>query len=161
MEVILIWETVILHGSNNWGITNPSARVSVFRSGRQHGEQGSPKHLAGKDLQSQVGSKADEIPSPAGQSLQQPVPRDIGVAWRSTLVCGAQLSQQWCADCLPSGSFHKCLGTADGNCGISPGAYLWVVPVFWSRGQISQVCFLARWVCFDLGSFPLEPKCHG
>ena len=37
---------------------NPSPRVSVSRSRRQHGGQGSCQHLAKKDLQSQVGSRA-------------------------------------------------------------------------------------------------------
>ena len=28
------------------------------------------------------------------------MPREISVAWRSTLVCGARLSQQWAGACL-------------------------------------------------------------
>ena len=54
--------------STRWGITNPSPRVSVSRSRRQHGGQGSCQHLAKKDLQSQVGSRADEVLSPAGET---------------------------------------------------------------------------------------------
>ena len=73
----------------------PESQVSVSRSGRQHGGQGSCQHLARKDLQSQVGSRADEVLTPAGQSLWQPMPREISVTWSCTLVCGAQLSQQW------------------------------------------------------------------
>ena len=57
--------------------------------------------------------------------------------WSSTLVCGAQLSQQCSEACfsyaLEGGALHhygsldKCLGTPDGEWGIFPGAYLWVV----------------------------------
>ena len=38
-----------------------------------------------------------------------------------------------------SGSFDKCLGTPDAKCGISPGAYLWVVPLGVS---LCQMCLL-------------------
>ena len=61
------------------------------------------------------------------------------VAWSSTLVCGAQLSQRWSRKCLRYtlkvvystflGLFDKCFGTPDAKWGISPGAYLWVVPL--------------------------------
>ena len=81
------------------------------------------------------------------------------MAWSSTLMCGAQLSQQWPEDCfsytIESGKLHpfeffdKGLGTTDGKRGISPGAYLWVIPLcrqgyFWTRVLISWVCLLAR-----------------
>ena len=56
--------------------------------------------LARKGLQSQVGSRAGEVLSPAGQSLQWPMPRETSVAQSSTLVCGARLSQQWSGACL-------------------------------------------------------------
>lgn len=79
---------------------NPSPRVSVCRSGRQHGGQGSSQCLARKDLQSQVSSRGDKVLSPLGQSLWQPMPREISMAWSSTLVCRAQLSQQWSGACL-------------------------------------------------------------
>ena len=65
------------------------------------------------------------------------MPRETSVVWSSTLVCGAQLSQQWSGACLSYtlkvayssllGLFDKCLGTPAGECGISPGDYLWVV----------------------------------
>ena len=74
--------------------------LSVCRSGRQHSGQGSDQCLARKDLRSQVGSRADEVLSPAGQRLWWPVPREIGVVWSSILVCGAQLPQQWPEACL-------------------------------------------------------------
>ena len=72
--------------SNQWGITNPSPRASGCRSRRQHGGQGSLQSLARKDLWSQEGSRAGEVPSPAGQILQWPMPREINVVWSSTLV---------------------------------------------------------------------------
>ena len=59
---------------------NLSPRVLVCRSGRQHGGQGIGHHLASKDLWIQVGSRADEVLSPAGQSLWQLMPREISVA---------------------------------------------------------------------------------
>ena len=65
---------------------NPSPRVSVSRSWRQHSGQGSCQHLAKKDLQSQVGSRADEVLRLAGQILQRPMPREISVAQSSTAV---------------------------------------------------------------------------
>ena len=128
---------------------NLSPRVSVCRSGTQHGGQGSCQHLARKDLWSQEVSRADKVPSPAGQSVRQPLPREIRVVWSCTLVCGAQLSQQWSGACLshtfesdviyPSGSLGKCLGTSDAKCGISPGTYLWVVPLC-RHGCSGHVC---------------------
>ena len=75
----------------------------------------------------------------------------------------------------PSGPFDKCLCTLHAKCGISPGAYLWV-GLLCRHGcsdHVSRylkcvsdnmdrlVCVLARGVCSDLGSFPLERKCHG
>ncbi|KAF6081685.1 hypothetical protein HJG60_008717 [Phyllostomus discolor] len=79
---------------------NLSPRVSICSSRRQHGGQGSCQRLARKDLQGQVGSRADKALSPAGQSLQQPIPRDSSMVWSSTLVGGAQLSRQWSGACL-------------------------------------------------------------
>ena len=79
---------------------NLSPRVSVCRSVRQHSGEGSCRRLAKKDLWNQVGSRADEVLSPAGQSLWRPMPREISVAWSSTLECGAWLSQQWSGACL-------------------------------------------------------------
>ena len=79
---------------------NPSPTVLVCTSGTQHGDQGSHQRLTRKDLRSWVGSRADEVLSPAGQSLWQQMTREIGVAWSSTLVRGVQLSQQWDGACL-------------------------------------------------------------
>ena len=56
--------------------------------------------LATKDLQSQAGIRVEEVLSSARQSLQWPMRREISVAWGSTLVCEAQLSQQWPVACL-------------------------------------------------------------
>ena len=86
--------------NNQWGIMTQRPRVSVCRSGTQHGGQGSHQHLARKDLWSQVGSRAGEVLSPAGQRLHQLMPREVSVAWSTSLVCGAQLSQQWSGVCL-------------------------------------------------------------
>lgn len=71
------------------------------------------------------------------------------MAWSSTLVCEAWLSQQWSGNCLSYtlktvystllGLFDKCLGTPDSKCGISPGAYLWVVPLC-RRGSSNHMC---------------------
>ena len=110
------------------GIKNLSPRVSVCRSGRQHGGQGSPQCLARKDLHSQVGSRAGEVPSPAWQSLQWLMQREISVAWSITLVCGARPSQQWSGACLSYtltvvdstllDLFNKCLGPPASKWGI-------------------------------------------
>ena len=107
-----------------------SQSLSVCRSARQHGGQGSCQHLARKDLQSQVGGRAGEVLSPAGQSLRPLMPKEISVAWRSTLVCGAGLSQQWSGAYLSYifrveystllGLFDKCLDTSDAKYGIFP-----------------------------------------
>ena len=109
---------------------NLSPRVPVCRSGRQHGGQGSCQRRARKGLRSQVSSKADEVLSPAGQSLWWPMPREINMVRSSTLVCGAQLSQQWSGACLSYtfkgmystllGLFDKCLDTSDAKYGIFP-----------------------------------------
>ena len=45
----------------------------------------------------------------------------------------------------PSGSFDKCLGTPDAKCGISPGAYLWAVPLC-SHGCSDHMCRYLRCV---------------
>ena len=47
-----------------------------------------------------MGSGADEVLRPAGQSLRWPVPRETSVAWSGPLGCGAWLSQQWSGECL-------------------------------------------------------------
>ena len=76
----------------------------------------------------------------AGQSLQWPMPREIGVVWSSALVCGARLCQQWSGACLSYtlkvvdstlllGLFDKCLGTTDAKCGSCPGACWWYMAV--------------------------------
>ena len=74
----------------NWRMTNPRPRGSVCRSRTQHGEPGSRQCLVRRNLQSQMGSKADEVLCPAGQSLQWLMPREISVAWSSALVNGTQ-----------------------------------------------------------------------
>ena len=64
-----------------------------------------------KEGWSQVGSRADAVLSPAGQSFWQPKPREISGARSSTLACGARLSQQQFEDCfshtLESGALHS------------------------------------------------------
>ena len=158
------------------GVTDPSPRVSVCRSGRQHGGQGSRQRPARKGLWSQVGSRAGKAPHPAGQSLWWPMPKEVSVAWSSPLGCGAGLTQQWSGACLSCtwkvvdsallGLSDKCLGSPGSKHGISVGACLRVVPL-WRHSCSDHVCsclgrcLLGRCVYSDLGSFPLEPKCHG
>ena len=77
------------------------------------------------------------------------MPREIRGAWGSTLVCGARLSQQWSGARLSYalkvvystllGLSDKCLDTPDARCGISPGAYLWVV-LLCMHGYSDHVC---------------------
>ena len=146
------------------GITNLSPRVSACRSGRQHSGQRRCQRLARKDLWSQVGSRAGKVLGPAGQRLRRLTPREITVVWGSTLGCGGRLPQQWSGACLShtleSGGLHpsgtlKGLGTPAGKWGISPGAYLWVVPLcrHGCSGHVCRClrCLLARCVCSDLG----------
>ena len=57
----------------------------------------------------------------------------------------------------PSGSFNKCLGTPDGKCGISPGAYLWVVLLWQGATSGKELRYPHIWpenscVCSDLVS---------
>ena len=120
------------------GIMNPILRVSVCGSRRQHSGQKSCQHLARKDLWSQVGSGADKILSPSGQSLQRLLPRDqrgmeqhFG-AWSSAVSAVLwSLPQLYLESGVlhPSGSLAKCLGTPDDNWGICPGAYGWYMAV--------------------------------
>ena len=134
---------------------NPSPRVSVCGSGRQHSGQGGCQCHAMKDLLSQVDSRADEVLSPAGQSTQQPMAREISMTWSSTLVYGAQLFQQWSGACLSYtlkvlystllGLFGKCLGTPEAKWGIFPGACLWVVPLC-RHGCSDHMCRYLRCV---------------
>ena len=118
---------------------NPSSRVPVCRSERQHSGRGSLQHLARKDLWSQACSRADKVRRPAGQSLRQPMPREISMVWSSTLMCGARLSQQWSgpAPVIPLrvlystllGLFDKCLGSPPAKWGICPGACRWYTAI--------------------------------
>ena len=67
---------------------------------------------------------------PAGQSLLLPMPRETSVAWSSTLCVEfsclnsslkpASVIPERCI-LHPAGSLDKCLGTPDGEWGISPG----------------------------------------
>ena len=134
---------------------NPSPRVSVCKTRRQHCGPGSCQCLAGKDLRSEVGSRAGEVLSPAWQSLGQTMPREISVVWSSTLGCGTQLSQQWYGTCLSYtltvvdssllGLFDKCFGSRDAKQGICPGAYLWVV-LLCRLGCSGHICRYLRHV---------------
>ena len=84
-------------------------------------------------------SSIDEVLRPAAQSLQQPMPKEISVAWGSTLGCGARLCQQWSGACLGSpwkvvdptllGLFDKCHGAPGAKAGIYPGACGWYMAV--------------------------------
>ena len=75
----------------------------------------------------------------SGQSLWWLMRRNISMAWNSTLVCGARLSQQWSGACFsytltvvyPTllSLSDKCLGTPDGKWGIFPGGYVWYMAV--------------------------------
>ena len=135
---------------------SPSPRVSVCRSGRQHGGQGSCQRPAREGLWSQVGSRADKVLSPAGQGLWRVVTREITVAWSSSLGCGALLSQWWSGACLSYtwkvvcsthlGLFSKCLGT------LMPGVESAQGPV----GATWQFCLAPL---LASGEFPQEPLC--
>ena len=91
----------------------------------------------------------------AGQSLQQPMLREISMAWSSTLVCGAQLSQQWSGTCLSCtlkvvsstllGLFDKCLGTPDAKWEIFPGTYGWYMAVL--LGSPDGKCGISPGAC--------------
>ena len=105
---------------------------------------------------------------PVEQSLQQRMSREK-VAWSSTLVCGAQLprrsSEVYFSYTIeggalhPSGSLDKCLGTPDGEWGISPGAYHWVA-LLCRHVCSGHVCRCLRWASLiDVSG--LELNCHG
>ena len=135
---------------------NLSLRVSVCGSRRQYGGQGSCQCPVRKGLQSQVGSRADKVLSPAGQGLWRVVTREITVAWSSSLGCGALLSQWWSGACLSYtwkvvcsthlGLFSKCLGT------LMPGVESAQGPV----GATWQFCLAPL---LASGEFPQEPLC--
>ena len=80
---------------------------------------------------------------------------EISMAWSSTLVCGAQLSQQWSGNCLSYtlkvvystllGLFDKCLDTLNAKWGICPGAYEWYVAVL--LGTLASKCAISPGAC--------------
>ena len=98
------------------GDNEPKSQSLSLQVWETDGGQVNCQHLARKDLWSQVGSRADKVLSPAGQGLWQSMPREISMAWSSTLVCGAWVSQQWSGKLpqlylesdvvCPSGSFQ-------------------------------------------------------
>ena len=119
---------------------NPSPRVSVCRSGRQPVGKGVVSILQGRTpgarwAAGQVKSSIQQGRDSGGGWM----PREITIAWGSSLVCGVGLSQQWSTTCLsytlkvayatPLGLFNKCRGTPDAKRGVYPGACLWVVPL--------------------------------
>lgn len=120
---------------------SPSPRVSVCRSRRQHGGPGSSQPLGRKNFWSQVGGKADKVLRPAADVKGD----QYGAAlWCVKLGCLGSGLESACyalkkVYSTPLGLFDKCLGTPDGKCGISPGAYLWVVP-FCRRGSSNHMC---------------------
>ena len=90
-----------------------------------------------------MGSSAYKFLSPAGQSLWHRDAKgdqhgmeqhsDVGHSAVSTVVWS--LPQLYFESVFSTllGVFDKCLGTPDGQCGISPGAYLWVA-LLWGHG---------------------------
>ena len=121
---------------------NPSPRVSVCRSGREHSWPGFVSTLQGRI------STARQA---AGQSLQWPMRREVSVAWSSTVVCDAQVSQQWSGACLCYtlkvvystllGPFHKSLGTPDAS-------------VEFAQKPVGGIWLLSLTPCWHVGSFP-------
>ena len=109
--------------------TSQSLSLQVWE--RQHSGQGNHQHLARKNLKNQMGSGAGKVLSPAGESLQQPMLREINVAWSSLLGCGAQLSQQWPGNCL-----------SDTLLGFLISVLAPLIP----RGEFPQE-FIYRWSC--------------
>ena len=91
-----------------------------------------------RDLQSQVGCRADEVPHAVGQNLLQ-LSKEIIVAGSSILLCGARLTQQWPGTCLSYnlkvvsstllGLSENCLGTPDAKCGIFPWSCQWYMAI--------------------------------
>ena len=143
---------------------NSSPRVPVCRSGVQR----SCQILAKKDLQSQVGIRADKVLSPAGaeppaadaKGDQCGMEQRCGV-WSSAVPAVVwNLPQVYLeSGVLPlSGSSDKCLGTPDAKCGICPGAYGLYMAVLldipedkWGicPGTYLWVVSLCRYSCFD------------
>ena len=164
-HTLTTWENII-HShthSNPWGIVNPSPRVSVCRSGRQHGGQGSHQRLIRKDLQIQADSRA-EPPAADAKGDQRGVGQPAGV-WSSAVSAVVwSLPQLHLGSGVlhPSGSPDRCLGSPAGKWGLCSGAHLWVGPLC-RRGCSDTWADMSpcRRVCSDLGSLPLEPKCHG
>ena len=108
---------------------NSSPRVSVCRSGRQHGGQGNCQRLARQDLQSQVGSSPQssraEPPEADAKGDLCGMEQHSGV-WNSAVsAVVSNLLQLYLESGVlhPSGLFDKCLGTPNAKCGIFPGAY--------------------------------------
>ena len=133
-----------------------SQRHTVCRSRRQHSGQGSCQRLARKDLWSQVGSRADEVLSPAGQRLQLPMPRRS--VWCGAALCvwnSAVSAVVWSLPQLylesgvlhPSGVFDKCFGIPAAKWGICPGSYLWVAPLY-RLGCSDHVCRYLKCVSY-------------
>ena len=123
--------------SNQWGITNPSPRLSVCRPGRQHSGQGSCQHLARNDLQSWVQQGRQSAQSSRAEPLAADDKGDqCGMEQHPGVWSSAVSAVAWNWPCYtlkvvyPTllGLFNKCIGTPDGKCGIHPGAYLWVTP---------------------------------
>ena len=145
------WHTLISHppsnnpreilthtDSNQWGITNPSPRLSVCRPGRQHSGQGSCQHLARNDLQSWVQQGRQSAQSSRAEPLAADDKGDqCGMEQHPGVWSSAVSAVVWSLPqlYLDSGVLHllglsnKCLCTYDGKCGISPGAFLWVAPL--------------------------------
>ena len=91
----------------------------------------------------------------AGQSLQLPMPGEPRMAWSSTPVCGLGCLRSGLepacyipltvVDSTLLGLFDKRVGSPDGECGVSPGASLWVVPLH-GPGCSDLVCRHCRGV---------------
>ena len=98
------------------------------------------------------------------------MPRETSVVWGSPLACGTQLSPQWSGACLSY--------TWEAGYSTLLGLLIDVLAPLLASGDFARepICGWARsadvaadtWadmspcrrVCSDLGSLPLEPKCH-
>ena len=128
---------------------NPSPSVSARRSGRQNDGRGSCQCPARKDLWSQAGSRAELLVANAKGHQR-------GVEQHPDLWNVAVSAMVWSLPQLYLEVVHSTLmgpWHPDDKWGISPRAYLWVVPLC-KHSRSGPVYRYLR-------CFPLEPRCHG
>ena len=152
---------------------NASHRISACRSGRPHSGQESCQFLARKDLQSQVGS-GEKSSVPQGKAFTVNAKEDqCGMEQHSGVWSSAVSAVVWSlphlhvGSCVlhPPGSLDKCLST------LMPSEEFPQEPIYgWSHSADMDIMITCADIlgvspchmCLcDLGSFPLEPTCHG